>query len=89
MNLVLDFKSMGKSIHSYSGSLISTRSNGVNRAQRRILSSKYLKATQELLEGVVYVDKGIKTSIESVKGAKSQAKIIAEDSSDIEAAGEG
>nr|GMD31479.1 BEL1-like homeodomain protein 1 isoform X1 [Ipomoea batatas] len=59
------------------------------RAQRRILSSKYLKATQELLEGIVYVDKGIKTNIESVKGAKSQAKIIAEDSSDIEAAGEG
>ncbi|XP_031126251.1 BEL1-like homeodomain protein 1 [Ipomoea triloba] len=64
-----------------SSSSASGVSNGVNGAQSRILSSKYLKATQELLEEVVNVGKGIKTGAESAKGANSQAKSLAGDSS--------
>ncbi|XP_019153710.1 PREDICTED: BEL1-like homeodomain protein 1 isoform X2 [Ipomoea nil] len=65
-----------------SGGSCSSASAVSNGAQSRILSSKYLKAAQELLEEVVNVGKGIKTGPESsAKGANSQAKSIAGDSS--------
>lgn len=73
-----------------SSSSVSGVSNGVNGVQSRILGSKYLKATQELLDEVVNVGKGIKTGAESAKGANCPAKSIAAgDSSGVEAAGEG
>lgn len=43
-------------------------SNGVNGVQSVLLSSKYLKAAQELLDEVVNVGKGAKTTAESSKG---------------------
>lgn len=43
-------------------------SNGVNGVQSVLLSSKYLKAAQELLDEVVNVGKGAKTAAESSKG---------------------
>ncbi|GAA0166606.1 homeodomain transcription factor [Lithospermum erythrorhizon] len=47
-------------------------SNGVNGVQSVLLSSKYLKATQEILDEVVYVGKGGKS--ENFKGSNEQKK---------------
>ncbi|KAL2250842.1 UNVERIFIED_CONTAM: BEL1-like homeodomain protein 1 [Sesamum indicum] len=49
-------------------------SNGVNGVQSVLLSSKYLKAAQELLDEVVNVGKGAKSATESSKGANGQPK---------------
>ncbi|XP_019187455.1 PREDICTED: BEL1-like homeodomain protein 1 [Ipomoea nil] len=49
-------------------------SNGVNGVQSVLLSSKYLKAAQELLEEVVNVGKGVKAPTESSKEANCPAK---------------
>lgn len=46
-------------------------SNGVNGVQSVLLSSKYLKAAQELLDEVVSVGKGVKVPTESSKEAKN------------------
>ncbi|KAL1545649.1 BEL1-like homeodomain protein 1 [Salvia divinorum] len=46
-------------------------SNGVNGVQSVLLSSKYLKAAQEVLDEVVNVGKGGKTAAEPSKAAKS------------------
>lgn len=48
--------------HGGSSSSVSGVSNGVNGMQSVLLSSKYLKAAQELLDEVVNVGKGVKTS---------------------------
>nr|GMD46299.1 BEL1-like homeodomain protein 1 [Ipomoea batatas] len=49
-------------------------SNGVNGVQSVLLSSKFLKAAQELLEEVVNVGKGVKAPTESSKDAICPAK---------------
>lgn len=48
--------------HGGSSSSVSGVSNGVNGMQSVLLSSKYLKAAQELLDEVVNVGKGVKAS---------------------------
>ncbi|CAI9765912.1 unnamed protein product [Fraxinus pennsylvanica] len=54
-------------------------SNGVNSMQSVLLSSKYLKAAQEILDEVVSVGKGvIKSASESAKNPNGQAKNIGE-----------
>ncbi|CAI9779804.1 unnamed protein product [Fraxinus pennsylvanica] len=54
-------------------------SNGVNSMQSVLLSSKYLKAAQEVLDEVVNVGKGVIKSIsESAKNPNGQAKNIGE-----------
>uniref|UniRef100_A0A5B6ZAN8 Putative BEL1-like homeodomain protein 1 n=1 Tax=Davidia involucrata TaxID=16924 RepID=A0A5B6ZAN8_DAVIN len=71
-----------------SPSSVSGISNGVNSMQNVLLSSKYLKAAQELLDEVVNVGKGVKN--ESAKGTNGQSKTIGESSASAAAvAGEG
>ncbi|KAA8516806.1 hypothetical protein F0562_017084 [Nyssa sinensis] len=70
-----------------SPSSVSGISNGVNGMQSVLLSSKYLKAAQELLDEVVNVGKGVKN--ESAKGTNGQTKTIGESSASATAAGEG
>lgn len=53
-----------------SPSSVSAVSNGISVMQSAILGSKYLKATQELLDEVVNVGKGIK--MDSVEGTKGK-----------------
>lgn len=60
-------------------------SNGVNGVQSVLLSSKYLKAAQELLDEVVNVGKGVRN--ESARGTNGQNKTAGESST--AAAGEG
>nr|GLL36464.1 BEL1-like homeodomain protein 1 [Ipomoea trifida] len=55
-------------------------SNGVNGVQSVLLSSKFLKAAQELLEEVVNVGKGVKAPTESSKDAICPAKNPADSS---------
>lgn len=50
--------------HGGSSSSVSGVSNGVNGMQSVLLSSKYLKAAQELLDEVVNVGKGVKASVQ-------------------------
>ncbi|CAK9152952.1 unnamed protein product [Ilex paraguariensis] len=69
-----------------SSSSASGISNGVNGMQSVFLSSKYLKAAQELLDEVVNVGRGVKSTDQSAKGAKMQTK-TSEESSEV-AAGE-
>ncbi|KAK4396591.1 BEL1-like homeodomain protein 1 [Sesamum angolense] len=61
-------------------------SNGVNGVQSVLLSSKYLKAAQELLDEVVNVGKGAKSATESSKGAIGQPKNTGDSSSAAAAA---
>ncbi|XP_022845743.1 BEL1-like homeodomain protein 1 [Olea europaea var. sylvestris] len=56
-------------------------SNGVTGMQSVLMSSKYLKAAQELLEEVVNVGKEVKTATESGKSTFGQAKITVGESS--------
>ncbi|KAA8549965.1 hypothetical protein F0562_001676 [Nyssa sinensis] len=56
-----------------SPSSVSAVSNGISGIQSVILGSKYLKATQQLLDEVVNVGKGIKT--DSLDGTKEKAKM--------------
>ncbi|KAH6762136.1 hypothetical protein C2S52_019569 [Perilla frutescens var. hirtella] len=65
-------------------------SNGVNGVQSVLLSSKYLKAAQELLDEVVNVGKGGKTGAESSKAAaqKSAADSTAAASGDGQSGGD-
>ncbi|KAL3536030.1 hypothetical protein ACH5RR_004491 [Cinchona calisaya] len=72
-----------------SSSSASGISNGVNGMQSVMLSSKYLKAAQEVLEEVVNVGKGAKSGAESAKGANGLAKDIGQSSEMTAAAGEG
>ncbi|XP_022842437.1 BEL1-like homeodomain protein 1 [Olea europaea var. sylvestris] len=65
-------------------------SNGVNGMQSVLLSSKYLKAAQEVLDEVVSVGKGIIKSVsESAENPYGQAKNIGEPSPPHPAAGDG
>ncbi|KAA8518455.1 hypothetical protein F0562_015929 [Nyssa sinensis] len=57
---------------------VSGISNGVNGVQSVLLSSKYLKAAQKLLDEVVNVGKGVKN--ETAKGTNGQSKTIGESS---------
>lgn len=68
-------------------SSVSGVSNGVNGMQGVLLSSKYLKAAQELLDEVVNVGKGVKNS-ELCKASNGNTKSIAE-GSPVAAAGDG
>lgn len=61
-----------------SSSTASGVSNGVSGLQSVLLSSKYLKAAQELLDEVVNVGNGIKTEI--LKKGNGQTKLIGESS---------
>ncbi|KAI3472293.1 hypothetical protein Pfo_030117 [Paulownia fortunei] len=63
--------------------------NGVNGVQSVLLSSKYLKAAQELLDEVVNVGKGAKSATESSKGANGQPKNIGDSSAAAAAATSG
>ncbi|XP_071910761.1 BEL1-like homeodomain protein 1 [Coffea arabica] len=72
-----------------SSSSASGISNGVNGMQSVLLSSKYLKAAQELLDEVVNVGKGVKSGAATAKGANGQAKEIGESSEMTATAGEG
>ncbi|CAK9181022.1 unnamed protein product [Ilex paraguariensis] len=63
-----------------SSSSASGISNGVNGMQSVLLSSKYLKAAQELLDEVVNVGKGVKSTDQSPKGTNTQAKVTGESS---------
>ncbi|KAK3028947.1 hypothetical protein RJ639_037611 [Escallonia herrerae] len=60
-----------------SPSSVSAISNGgVNGMQSVLLSSKYLKVAQELLEEVVNVGEGVKSTNKSAKGTNGQNKAI-------------
>lgn len=63
----------------------SSASNGVSGIQSVLLSSKYLKATQELLDEVVNVNGGIK--VENVKKSFEKNKVVGESSTAV--SGEG
>lgn len=56
-----------------SPSSVSAVSNGVSGVHSMVLGSKYLKATQELLDEVVNVGKGIKSDL--IEGAKDKMKM--------------
>ncbi|KAK9280282.1 hypothetical protein L1049_013970 [Liquidambar formosana] len=60
-------------VHGGSSSTVSAVSNGISGMQSVILGSKYLKATQQLLDEVVNVGKGIKT--DSAEGTKEKIKM--------------
>ncbi|CAJ2672827.1 unnamed protein product [Trifolium pratense] len=63
------------------GSCSSASNNGVSGIQSVLLSSKYLKATQELLDEVVNVNGGIK--VESVKKSFEKNKVVGESSTAV------
>ncbi|KAK2454648.1 hypothetical protein P8452_02036 [Trifolium repens] len=63
------------------GSCSSASNNGVSGIQSVLLSSKYLKATQELLDEVVNVNGGIK--VESVKKGFEKNKVVGESSTAV------
>ncbi|KAL8517677.1 hypothetical protein ACS0TY_015784 [Phlomoides rotata] len=66
-------------------------SNGVNGVQSVLLSSKYLKAAQELLDEVVNVGKGAKSGTESSKAGKNtgDSAAAAAASGDAQSGGDG
>ncbi|XP_057778030.1 BEL1-like homeodomain protein 1 [Salvia miltiorrhiza] len=64
-------------------------SNGVNGVQSVLLSSKYLKAAQELLDEVVNVGKGVKTAAESGKAGTNGAAKSSGDSAAAAGSGDG
>ncbi|XP_057973738.1 BEL1-like homeodomain protein 1 [Malania oleifera] len=64
-----------------SSSSASGITNGVSGMQSVLLSSKYLKAAQQLLDEVVNVGGGIKT--ESTKGANGQNRMMGESSAAV------
>ncbi|XP_051131441.1 BEL1-like homeodomain protein 1 [Andrographis paniculata] len=64
-------------------------SNGVNGVQSVLLSSKYLKAAQELLDEVVSVGKGAKAATESSKGTNASQAKNAGDSAGAAVSGDG
>ncbi|PQM43337.1 BEL1-like homeodomain protein 1 [Prunus yedoensis var. nudiflora] len=66
-------------ISSGSNSSASGVTNGVSGMQSVLLSSKYLKAAQELLEEVVNVGNGIRTELPK-KVSGQQSKVVAESS---------
>ncbi|CAL8170222.1 unnamed protein product [Prunus armeniaca] len=66
-------------VSSGSNSSASGVTNGVSGMQSVLLSSKYLKAAQELLEEVVNVGNGIRTELPK-KGSGQQSKVVAESS---------
>jgi len=67
------------------GSGSSAPNGGVSGIQSVLLSSKYLKATQELLDEVVNVNGGIK--VENVKKSSEKNKVVGESSTAV--SGEG
>lgn len=63
-----------------STSSLSGVTNGVSGMQSVLLSSKYLKAAQELLDEVVNVGSGIRTESSTKKSSGQQSKIVGESS---------
>lgn len=63
-----------------STSSVSVVTNGVSGMQSVLLSSKYLKAAQELLDEVVNVGSGIRTESSTKKSSGQQSKIVGESS---------
>ena len=82
-----DVRVSGGSSSSASGVTANGGGGGVSGIQSVLLSSKYLKATQELLEEVVNVNNGVKSSTEQAKKSFEKIKVAGESSGAV--SGEG
>ncbi|CAL5207471.1 unnamed protein product [Lathyrus oleraceus] len=81
LSLSLHAQGSGEDGRVSNGGQCSSVSGGVSGIQSVLLSSKYLKATQELLDEVVNVNGGIK--VESVKKSFEKNKVVGESSTAV------